>query len=101
MKAIPTLLTLAVLTGSAYAILLASPVGRRAEVATGSSARIVCACRYGANRTLESCKTDLEPGAKIARLVDSPVTRTVTATVPLLAQSTAVYVSPTGCVLLP
>ncbi len=99
MKPIPTLLLAAGLLGASYAILLASPLGRRAEVATGYSARVVCACRYVANRSLQSCMTDLEPGTEIARISDSPKTRTVTARVPLLAQSTAVYSSPFGCVL--
>lgn len=101
MKPIPLLLTAAILAGAAYAVLLASPVGRRAEVAAGYSARVTCACRYVANRTLESCKTDLEPGTEIAALTDYPQTRTITATVPLLARSKATFTSPTGCTLVP
>ncbi len=101
MKPIPIFLTLAVVAASSYAVLLASPLGRQAKVATGYSARVTCACRYIAGRTLESCKTDLEPGTEIAALTDSPQSRSITATVPLLARSTATYTAPTGCTLVP
>ena len=101
MKPIPALLITAATLAAAYTLVLASPLGRQAHVATGYAARVTCACRYIANRSLESCKTDLEPGTEIARLTDSPTTNSITATVPLLAKSTATYASPFGCVLAP
>ncbi len=101
MKPIPTLLLAAGVLAACYALLLASPIGRRAEVATGYSARVICACRHVANRSLESCKADLEPGTEIARITDLPDQRMVVAIVPLLAKSTAIYSSPFGCVLAP
>lgn len=72
-------------------------VGPRAEVGVGYSARVVCACRYVAGRTLDSCLTDLEPGTEIVTVSDDPAARRVTARVPLLARASATADGVHGC----
>lgn len=101
MKPIPAILLGIATLAVSYTLVLASPLGRQAQVATGYAARVTCACRYVANRSLESCKTDLEPGTEIASLTDTPAEKTITASVPLLAKSSATYTRPFGCVLAP
>lgn len=81
----------------AFPLVAHGPLGRRAEVAAGYSARVVCACRYVAGRPLASCLTDLEPGTEIARVTDDPATRRVTARVPLLARASATADGVYGC----
>lgn len=81
----------------AAVIVVKGPLGRRAEVAAGYSARVTCACRYVANRSLASCLTDLEPGTEIARVTDDPAARRVTASVPLLARRSATADGLNGC----
>ena len=79
--------------------LRASPVGARAEVAAGYAARTVCACRYLGNRSLESCRTDFEPGMEMVRLSEDRGAKRVTATVPLLAARAARFEPDYGCTL--
>lgn len=85
--------------GGAFAALKAGPMGRQAEIATGYAARVVCACRYVGNRSLNSCKTDLEPGMEIVRLSEDPAAKRITASVPLLAKRTARFDGEFGCAL--
>ena len=47
-----------------------SATGRRAELATGYIAHVVCSCRYVGNRDMASCKTDFEPGTEIVDVTD-------------------------------
>ncbi len=100
------LLLLSVLVIGGVAAALAIRANRpRAEVGAGFMARVVCACRYVGNRDMASCKGDAEPGMEIVTVTDDPASKTITATVPLLAKRTARY-SPaadgleTGCTLL-
>lgn len=67
------------------------------ELGTGYAARVACACRYIGNRTLGSCYADFEPGMGVIRLSDDPATKTVTASVPLVARRTARYDPVLGC----
>jgi hypothetical protein len=93
-----------VLIGMVAASLLIRANKPRAEVGAGYMARVVCSCRYVGNRDLKSCLDDSETGMEIVTVTDDPLTRTITAKVPLLANRSARY-SPavngleTGCVL--
>ncbi len=73
--------------------------GKRAELAAGYVAHVVCSCRYAGNRDMNSCKTDFEPGMEIVTVKDDPDRRRVTATVPLLAHRTAAFDPEYGCTL--
>ncbi len=76
-----------------------SATGRRAELATGYIAHVVCSCRYVGNRDMASCQTDFEPGTEIVSVKDDVEKRTVTASVPLLSKRTARYDPEYGCTL--
>jgi hypothetical protein len=67
------------------------------ELGTGYAARVACACRYIGNRPLGSCYADFEPGMSVIRLSDDPATRTVTASVPLIARRSARFDPILGC----
>jgi len=89
-------LAAAVSVGGAAA-LRASLVGAQARIAVGYGARTACACRYLGNRSIESCRTDFEPGMEMVRLAEDRERRRITATVPLLAARTARYEPGYGC----
>ncbi len=76
-----------------------SSTGKRAELAAGYLAHVVCSCRYVGNRDMPSCETDREPGTEIVTVTDDPARRQVTASVPLLASRTARYDPEFGCAL--
>lgn len=73
----------------------------RAEVGAAYGARITCSCRYVEGRSLESCRGDKEPGMWAVALSDSPESKSVRASVPLLAGRTARYRPGWGCLLDP
>jgi hypothetical protein len=90
------------LAAIALAVLFAvkqSATGRRAELATGYIAHVVCSCRYVGNRDMASCQTDFEPGTEIVDVKDDTEKRSVTASVPLLSKRTARYDPEYGCTL--
>jgi hypothetical protein len=67
------------------------------ELGVGYGARVACACRYIGNRPLSSCYHDFEPGMEPIRLSDDPRTKTVTASVPLIASRSATFDPVLGC----
>ena len=73
----------------------------RAEVGAGYGARIACSCRYVEGRPMDGCRSDKEPGMAFVRLSDQPESRSVRASVPLLASRTAHYRPGWGCLLEP
>jgi len=73
----------------------------RAAVGAGFGARVTCSCRYVEGRSMESCKGDKEPGMALVTLSDDPESRSVEASVPLLASHTARYRKGWGCLLDP
>ncbi len=76
-----------------------SSTGKRADLAAGYIAHVVCSCRYVGNREMPSCETDREPGTDIVKVVDDTARRRVTASVPLLASRTATFDPEYGCAL--
>ncbi|GAA0736563.1 hypothetical protein [Sphingomonas japonica] len=63
----------------------------------GYGARVACACRYIGNRPLAQCYADFEPGMEPITLTDDPATRTVTASVPLIASRSVTFDPELGC----
>ena len=82
-----------------YTVVRTGPLGRRADLASGYVAHVVCSCRYVGNRDLKSCATDFEPGMEIVKMSDDPAAKRITAWVPLLAKHTATYSPAYGCAL--
>jgi len=78
-----------------------STTGKRAALATGYIAHVVCSCRYVGGRDMASCETDREPGTEIVQIEDDVAKRTVTARVPLLSSRTARFDPEYGCALDP
>jgi hypothetical protein len=74
-------------------------IAPRALVATGYMARVACACHFIGGRSLESCLTDSEPGMELVRLSKNETARRITASVPLIASSSATHTVGLGCVL--
>ena len=70
-----------------------------ATAGTAYMARVACACRYVAGRSLEDCEKDKLAGMAAIRLSDDPQFRTVTASTPFVASATAGYREGYGCVL--
>lgn len=62
-------------------------------------ARVACSCHYVGGRSLEDCKKDFEPGMEVISLSVDDQKRQVTASVPLLASSTATFREGWGCML--
>lgn len=82
--------------------------GMREEARVGASyaARIGCVCRFVSQRPLESCEGDLkvaglQGAARWASLSEEADTRTIHASVPLLAKQSADFDPARGCRLEP
>lgn len=73
----------------------------QAELGSAYAARVGCSCRYVQGRSLESCRSDFEPGMEMVSLSEDPATKTVTGSVPLLASRSARYAGASGCLLRP
>ncbi len=67
------------------------------QLGVGYGARVACACRYIGNRDIKSCYKDFEPGMEPIRLTDDPATKTVTASVPLIASRSVTFDPLLGC----
>lgn len=98
------LVLLAVL-GIAIALAFAWPgLRQQALIGTSYAAQSGCACRFIAGRAMASCKADLKV-AELGRttglltLSDDAQTRTVKASVPLLASQSATFAPDRGCQL--
>ncbi|RIV90102.1 hypothetical protein D2V17_04850 [Aurantiacibacter xanthus] len=70
-----------------------------ASVGTAYGAKGACSCRYIGGRDLKSCEQDFLPGMELVMLSEDDATRSVTASVPLIASHTAQYREGFGCVL--
>lgn len=73
----------------------------RGDAAAGTAygARVACSCRFVAGRSLEDCAKDKLAGMEIIRLSEDAATKSVTASVPLMASETASLREGYGCVL--
>lgn len=71
----------------------------QAQVGAAYGARMTCSCRYVEGRTAESCAGDTEPGMEIVAISDDPASRTVTASVPMMARRSARFRQGYGCLL--
>lgn len=67
------------------------------ELGVGYGARVACGCRYIGNRSLADCKKDFEPGMELIQLSEDTATKSVRASVPLIASRTAHYDPILGC----
>lgn len=74
---------------------------RRADIAAGFGARVVCGCRYVEGRPMGSCRTDLAglPGMVLVHLSDDGDARRVDAAVPFLARRSSHMVDGYGCMM--
>ena len=70
-----------------------------ATAGTAYAARVACSCKYVAGRSLEDCGKDKLAGMEMIGLSADDETRSVTASVPLIASDTASYRTGYGCVL--
>jgi hypothetical protein len=61
------------------------------ELGVGYAARVACGCRYVGNRPLADCRKDFEPGMEPIQLSEDAATKTVTASVPLIASRSVRY----------
>ena len=96
-------LILALLVAAALAALWFSSTGEglrgNATAGTAYGARVACSCRYVAGRSLDDCAKDKLAGMEMIRLSDDDTSKSVTASVPLIAEATARYRKGYGCVL--
>ena len=92
--------------GSIAAVLLGAALlawwaieARRAqlELGVGYAARVACGCRYIGNRSLADCRKDFEPGMEPIQLAEDAGTKTVTASVPLIASRSVRYDAVLAC----
>lgn len=72
----------------------------QAELGAAYGARVGCSCRYIEGRDLKSCKDDFEAGMGMVSLSQDVDRKRVTASVPLLASTTAELRKGFGCVAL-
>jgi len=81
--------------GAAYAWVRAHRA--QLELGVGYAARVGCGCRYMGGRALADCKKDFEPGMEPIRLSENFATKTITASVPLIASRSVRYNPVLGC----
>lgn len=86
-----------VVLAGGFAWLKFGPQGKRAYLASGYVAHVVCSCRYAGGRDMKSCATDFEPGMEIVSMSDDPAAKRVTAWVPGIAERSAYYRPEYGC----
>ena len=91
------LIAVLVVFAGGYLAIKGGAQGKRAYLASGYVAHVVCSCRYAGGRDMQSCATDFEPGMEIVRMSDDPAAKRVTASVPLLAKRSARFTPEYGC----
>lgn len=94
-----------VLVVAAGAALWFSAWGQRlrgdAIAGTAYGARVACSCHYVAGRSMGDCAKDKLAGMEIVRFSADEGSKSVTASVPLIAHATARLRDGYGCVLEP
>ena len=99
MKTSHILLALAMIVGAgaAGAYLYVRSLSPQLELGVGYAARVACGCRFIEGRTLASCHGDFEKGMEPIRLSENVASKSVTASVPLIASRTARLDPVLGC----
>lgn len=96
-------LVLVVLLAAGLAALWFSSFGQRlrgdAAAGTAYGARVACSCHFVAGRSMEDCAKDKLAGMGMIRFSADEATKSVTASVPLIASETASLRDGYGCVL--
>ncbi|WP_084420953.1 hypothetical protein [Henriciella litoralis] len=69
-----------------------------AKVATAYGAKMVCSCRFVAEREMESCKGDFTEDVSAVSFNETD--QTIRASVPLIASAEARFEQGLGCVLI-
>lgn len=92
---VPTLIVILALALGAW--LYVRSLTPQLELGVGYGARVACACRYIGNRDLQNCRKDFEPGMEPIQLSEDPATKTVTASVPLIASRSVRFDPLLGC----
>lgn len=77
------------------------PLRAQAQAGTAFGARIGCSCRHIDGRELADCDKDFVSGMGLVSLSEDEARQTVTASIPLLASTTATFRDGWGCVLDP
>ena len=93
---------LLVVAGGFAALWFSSPGERlRGDALAGTAyaARVACSCRFVAGRSMEDCRKDKLAGMGMIALTADESTRSVTASMPLVARDTARYRDGYGCML--
>lgn len=67
------------------------------DLGVGYAARVACGCRYIGNRSIGDCYKDFELGMEAITLSHDPATKTVTASVPLIASRSVRFDAVLGC----
>ena len=67
------------------------------ELGVGYAARVGCGCYYIGGRPLGDCHKDFEPGMEPIQLSENQKTKTITASVPLIASRSVRYDAVLGC----
>lgn len=100
MKARPILIAVVILLVAGLGTVIAYAISQRPllELGVGYGARVACGCRHIGGRSLEDCRKDFEPGMEAIRLSEDKASRSVTASVPLIASRTARFDPVLGCV---
>lgn len=100
MKARPILLGSLVLLVAMLGTAIAYALSQKPllELGVGYGARVACGCRYIGSRSLNDCRKDFEPGMEPIRLSENAATRTITASVPLIASRAVRFDPVLGCV---
>lgn len=78
-------------------VLYAWRIRPQLELGVAYGARVACGCRFIGNRSLADCRKDFEPGMEPIRLSEDAHTKSVTASVPLLASRTVRFDPVLGC----
>lgn len=78
-------------------------IGLRGDAIAGSAygAHVACSCRYIEGRSLADCEKDKLAGMELVHFSEDPGSKSITASVPLLASDTATYRPGYGCLLKP
>ncbi|HEX2792914.1 MAG TPA: hypothetical protein VHN58_00650 [Croceicoccus sp.] len=77
------------------------PLTMQAAAGTAFGARVGCSCHFVGGRATGDCEKDFVDGMALVSLSADDDAKTVTASVPLIASTTATYRDGWGCVLEP